>query len=167
MSSCTLINEYTEWTKCVLVCRKKARAPQLDNSMPWKLCRAKKVGWHLIDLIILLLYKDKRWMPSYLLGTKWTSLPKMMGEDIKHFEPEWKDLSVPTVRRSAGKLYLQTNLVSELAELFLLMLDKAFIISEHPQQGDDKRPTGWVKVYSHVNYKVPLEALLTVSQRAP
>lgn len=43
------------------------------------------------------------------------------GEDRKRFESEWKDVSVPTVRRSAGKLYLQTNLISVQLVLFLLL----------------------------------------------
>lgn len=78
------------------------------------------------------------------------------GEDIKHSEPEWKDLSVPTVRRSAGKLYLQTNLVSVPLQLFLLLDFR----SGHPQQRDDKRPPVKLKFTVTLNLYVPVEALV-------
>lgn len=135
VSSCTLTNEYS-WmnTVCACVCDKE-RALRLDNLLPQKLFHTEKLGWLLIDLIILLLYKDKK-MNALLSVTNKTNKPaKEKGEGIKHFELEWKDVSVRTVQRSAGKLYLQTNLVSVLLELFFpLMSNKAFIISGYPQQ---------------------------------
>lgn len=43
--------------------------------MSQKIFLTEKIDWLLIDLIIVLVYKDKGWTPSYLL-VKWTKLPK-------------------------------------------------------------------------------------------
>lgn len=76
VSSCALTNEYSKMNK-VCACAREERTLRLDNLMWQKLFHTEKLGWLLIDLIILLLYKDKGWMPSYLWRTKWTRLPQM------------------------------------------------------------------------------------------
>lgn len=76
VSSCALTNEYRKMNK-VCACAREERTLRLDNLMWQKLFHTEKLGWLLIDLIILLLYKDKGWMPSYLWRTKWTRLPQM------------------------------------------------------------------------------------------
>lgn len=76
VSSCALTNDYSKMNK-VCACAREERTLRLDNLMWQKLFHTEKLGWLLIDLIILLLYKDKGWMPSYLWRTKWTRLPQM------------------------------------------------------------------------------------------
>lgn len=94
--------------------------------MPEKLCHTEELGWLFIDLIILLHHKEKRWMPSYLLGTKWASLPKMRE---KTFWTRMKGCFCSyssKVRRetlSSNKFGISTAS----AFFFDLMLDKAVI----------------------------------------
>lgn len=116
------LDKWIHWLNkvCACVCRERECTKAWSFNATEALSH-REIGWLLIDLIILLPYKDKRWMPSYLLGNKMNKPAKDEGEDIKHFEPQWKDVSVPTVRRSSGKLYLQTNLLSVPREAFFLL----------------------------------------------
>lgn len=129
VSSCALTNEYSKMNK-VCACAREERTLRLDNLMWQKLFHTEKLGWLLIDLIILLLYKDKGWMPSYLWRTKWTRLPQMREKTESILNQNGRFCSCSW---SAGKLYLQTNSISARLVLFSsLMSDKAFIISKHP-----------------------------------